>query len=298
MSRDWDETFAAWAAPPGQTEQDKCDNAVQAIRKAVSSSPSLSARTDIQIFPQGSYRNRTNVRAESDVDICVCCSGSVYFDIPAGTTPAQFSLTVPAPYSYEQFRADVGAALMAHFGPSSVKQGSKAFDIHENTYRVSADAVPVFEYWNFLQLGAPPQRLGTGFHSGGNRIINYPEQHYANGVAKNEATGRRFKAIVRILKRLRFALSDAGVVSAKGMASYAIESMVWNVPSPRFGGATLRDDLRSVILYLSNEAEEGKASNTWTEVNGIKPLFGPSQPWTREQARDFLFHAWKYVELD
>ena len=32
------------------------------------------------IIPQGSYRNNTNVRQESDVDICVCCTEPFFAD--------------------------------------------------------------------------------------------------------------------------------------------------------------------------------------------------------------------------
>lgn len=44
--------------------------AEKAIRDAIAASPALSTR-DIVVFPQGSYRNRTSVPRESDVDICV-----------------------------------------------------------------------------------------------------------------------------------------------------------------------------------------------------------------------------------
>jgi hypothetical protein len=296
MSQAWDDKFSNWASPPGQAEQDRCDNAVRAVRAAVSANSALSAIKAISIFSQGSYRNRTNVHAESDVDICVCCADSVFFDLPAGTTAAQFNLTVPAPYTFVQFRADVGAALVAYFGTSSVSSGSKAFDIHENTYRIAADVVPVFEYRHYAQLGAPPV-VGTGFLSGDRRIINYPEQHYSNGVTKNDETGRRFKAFARILKRLRCEMMDAGRESARGIQSFAIESMVWNVPSPLFGQPELTADLRSAIAHLWTGTKTDNECSNWKEVNGIKPLFHTSQAWTRDQAHTFLLDAWSFAEL-
>src|SRR5258708_35430232 len=63
-----EDTFRSWAKPPGQTEQEKCDNAESAVRKAIAASSALSL-VNIKVFPQGSYRNRTNVKQDSDVDI-------------------------------------------------------------------------------------------------------------------------------------------------------------------------------------------------------------------------------------
>jgi hypothetical protein len=40
------------------------------------------------------------------------------------------------------------------------------------------------------------------------RITNFPRQHYDAGCAKNDRTGRRYKRVVRILKRLRNHMAD------------------------------------------------------------------------------------------
>jgi len=292
--QEWDGKFAAWAKPPGKTEQDKCDNAVRAIRAAIAASQALSAHT-IKAVPQGSYRSGTNVRAESDVDVCVSCSDSIFFDLPPDTTPDQVGITVPATYGFAQYRTDVGTALTAHFGAPSVRAGSKAFNIHENTNRIEADAVPVFEYRNY-QLDVPPV-IGTAFLTAGTRIINYPEQHYSNGVAKNDATARRFKMITRVLKRLRYEMIDERIAAADSVQSFQIESMVWNVPNPLFGAPSLREDIIRVISHIYANTEDDQKCAGWKEVNGIKPLFGPGQPWSRVDVRPFLEHAWSFAEL-
>ena len=64
----WEEAFSSWAQPPGKTEQDRCSNAEKAVRNAISSSDKLKNR-NIKVFTQGSYRNNTNVKQDSDVDI-------------------------------------------------------------------------------------------------------------------------------------------------------------------------------------------------------------------------------------
>src|SRR5690349_8220632 len=68
LSRDWNATFSSWSAPPSATEQAKCENAERAVRKAIDASSKLAPHT-IEVFTQGSYANRTNVRQDSDVDI-------------------------------------------------------------------------------------------------------------------------------------------------------------------------------------------------------------------------------------
>jgi hypothetical protein len=69
---EWEETFRRWSKPSSETEAAKMGNAEAMIRAAIRADPVLSQRT-IEVFPQGSYRNNTNVKQDSDVDICVRC---------------------------------------------------------------------------------------------------------------------------------------------------------------------------------------------------------------------------------
>lgn len=286
-----DERLAIWGSAPSQTEQEKAERAERAVRNAIAASTTFIGR-DVTVFAQGSYRNRTNVRADSDVDICVLCRDTYFYDAPSRTVLPITPL--PATYRFDQFRNDVGTALRSFFGADSVRSGSKAFDIHENTYRIAADAVPCFEYhW----YGFNPPTIGTAFLSNGTRIVNYPDQHYNNGVTKNTDTGRRFKSIVRIVKHLRYDMLAAGVESAKHVPSYLLESLVWNVPNEYFGAPTLREVLVSVMVYLYGQTKPQNIQPTWFEVNSIKYLFSSAQPWTVAQAHAFLIDAWGYAEL-
>ena len=69
-SIDWEAHFSEWAKPPLKTEQTRCENAITAVRNAVAGSADLKGRST-KVFAQGSYRNRVNVRDDSDVDIGV-----------------------------------------------------------------------------------------------------------------------------------------------------------------------------------------------------------------------------------
>src|ERR1700733_4262841 len=138
-NRDWEATFNSWGAAPGTTETTKCDNAETAVRKAICASSKLSSK-DIKVFTQGSYANRTNVRQDSDVDICVMYQGGFFTDysMSDGVNDSVLGYETGG-YPYIEFKNDVEAALVSYFGKDFVHRGNKAFDVHANTYRIDAD---------------------------------------------------------------------------------------------------------------------------------------------------------------
>ena len=291
----WEDKLKSWSSPPGTTEQTKCDNAVRAIRKAIDAHGPLQNRS-IRVFAQGSYCNRTNVRSESDVDVCILCDETFFFDLPDGKATSDFTISTPASYPYSQYKTDVRNALVGYFGKDGVTPGKKAFDIHENTYRVDADAVACFEYRRYWEDRT--FRKGTAFlPDNGMRIFNYPEQNYANGVLKNTNTGGRFKDVVRILKRLNYVLEDENI-SAAPLPSFLIESLVWNVPDEGFGHAAYKDDVRWALAHLFNNTIDAASCKQWCEVNNCKYLFHSSQPWTVDRAHAFLSAAWDYLRFE
>lgn len=290
-----EDSLKSWAKAPGQTEQATCDNAVTAVRKAINASAILSQH-NIKVFAQGSYCNRTNVREDSDVDVCILCTDSLMSDFPEGMQASNFGLSSPADYSYSTFRNDVGAALTAYFKNGHVTPGKKAFDIKENTYRIGADAVPCFEHRRYRKDGTWIMPTGTAFFpDGGWRIVNWPDQNYDNGVSKNTATGGRFKDVVRILKRLRYKMNDEKIAAAGPAPSFLIECLVWNAPNSAFGHDTYTSDVREVLANLFNDTMKLETCNEWGEVNELKYLFRGSHPWTLEQAHAFISAVWDYL---
>lgn len=297
---DWEDTFRSWKNPSSESESAKCENAESKIRAAIRDCPVLSKRC-IDIFAQGSYRNNTNVRLESDVDICVRCSDSFFYDLSQvpDLTPASAGIE-PATYMYSQFRDEVGQALVKAFGGRGVTRGNKAFDVHQSTTRVDADVVATFvhrgyyhDYYRQLR-----HRDGTEFApDNGGRIINWPDQHYANGVQKNKDTGSRFKYITRVVKRLRYKMEADGVAAARNVPSYLIECLVYNAPNDAFGDSSYVKSVRFVLAYLFNGTLTDEPCSKWVEVNGIKYLFHFTQPWTRLQAAAFVQAAWNYLGL-
>lgn len=288
-----EEQLSGWAARPSQTETDRMDNAESAVKKAIAASAALEGRS-IRVFAQGSYRNRVNVRADSDVDIAVLCTDTFFWDGgPPGATLDSLGYG-PAQYHYSDFRRDVGSALRSYFSGGTVTEGDKAFDIKSNTYRVEADVAPFFVHKRFAESGTCISGVEMEPKSGG-RIINWPDQHYENGIEKNKATARSYKGCVRILKALRYKMKADGYESAKSVPSFLMECLMWNVQNAQLGSSTWIADLRASLIYLYNATENDAGCIEWGEVSELKYLFRTAQPWTRAGANQFIHDCWNYV---
>lgn len=240
MARDWEAEFRRWARPSSASEREKMRNAERLIREAIRESLDQFDGHAVEVFAQGSYRNNTNVRQESDVDICVCCTDTFFSDFTeARGLTRRDARVVRSHYKYADFHAAVQAALVAKFGRAGVSKGKKAFDIHATSYRVDADVLPAFQHRRYLSRddsGNCRYWAGVQFKADdGGSVINWPRQHYDNGVAKNERTRMRFKRMVRVLKNLRLEMAEMGVRAATDVASFLLECLAWNVPDERFG---------------------------------------------------------------
>lgn len=299
MTRDWENTFRAWTKPSSETEQQKCENVESMICSAVKESTAFRGRS-IDVFAQGSYKNNTNVKTDSDVDVCVLCKDTFFYDfsLANGLTAPDVGF-IPATYTYAQFRNDVGEALYQHFGRQSVTRGNKAFDIHPNAYRVDADVVACFEHRRYtrrLWSGEAEYLSGTQFlPDNGTPVVNWPRQHYENGIGKNKQTGNRFKYVVRILKRLRNEMDDHGVQAAKPISTFLMECLVWNVPNEGFAHSEYTAKVRWVLAHTFNGTLSDENCREWGEVNELKYLFRVGQPWSRQAAHSFLGAAWDYI---
>ena len=102
MARDWESSFSLWAAPPSDTEQERCERVIRAIRTAVARSAKLQSR-NILVFTQGSFRNRVNVRQESDVDVGVMLYDYFLAQYPEGKGNSDFG-NYDVNYPFSQFK--------------------------------------------------------------------------------------------------------------------------------------------------------------------------------------------------
>ncbi|MCG8017749.1 MAG: nucleotidyltransferase [Candidatus Thiodiazotropha sp. 'RUGA'] len=302
MSREWEHAFSSWAQAPGKTENERIERTVKSIRNALNADEFLSSRS--KVYVQGSYRNRVNVRQDSDVDIGILYTGNTFYpDYPEGMSGSDFG-NIDGDHSYSDFKNQVENALVNYYGRDAVTRGNKAFDLHENTCRVDADVVPVFEHRRYSRDGSYICGVQL-FPDDGGKIINWPErlydnkywhrQHYENGVLKNTDTGRRYKGTVRILKKLRNSMDEAGIIAAKPTPGFLIECLVWNTPNNTFVGDYWEDDVRSCITYLWSNTKKIEDCNEWGEVSEFKYLFRGSPDTKRQQAHAFIDSAWDFI---
>jgi hypothetical protein len=305
LAIDWEKTFRNWSKPSSDDEADRQENALRMVNDAICAYEPLDRRS-VRFISQGSYHNNTNVRHESDVDICVCCTTTYFVDF----SQANYGWVkgeVDSPYTFFNFKNDVEAALKNKFGTDGYTRGSKAFNVHPNGYRVHADVVAAFEYREYLPGEMDPVTnlvaasytlpVGTKFicDDSFKSITNWPEQHHDNGVSKNLRTGNRFKYIVRALKRLRYYMAENGKPTLKDFPSYLIECLVYCAPETCLEGDSYYDNVRGVLAHAISGTIRAEECMDWLEVSEKKALFGAGQPWTYKEACDFCVTALAYV---
>jgi hypothetical protein len=84
------------------------------------------------VYLQGSYKNSTNTRGNSDVDIVAELTSSFRYDNAALTAAQRQAFDVyygTAAYGWQDFRAHMEAALVAYFGRHRVQQKDKCIRV-------------------------------------------------------------------------------------------------------------------------------------------------------------------------
>lgn len=310
MTRDWHEQFRRWAKAPSETEEEKGARAAGMIRDAIRGSDRLAKYDGIDVYATGSYRNNTNVRLDSDIDLAVVLRDCIFFELPDRITVNDVGLsTTSCKHSYQDFRDDVGQALRDHFGWQTIQQGDKSYKIGQNSYRLNADVTPFLAHRRYT--GTKRADGSWEYHEGvelrprndsNKRVINWHQHHYDNGVAKNTATGRRYKRVVRILKKLKQDMAESGSRDAKAAASavpsFLIECLVYNAPKEKFNQSegTYYGDVKNAVAWLFHETKlDSTKAGDLVEVSGLKTLFASTQPWTASHANAFTLEAWRHV---
>ena len=292
--------------PAFGNEEQRAVNTERIIREAVVRHPLLAA-LPVKVYAKGSYRNNTNVRRDSDVDVAVEYTGinfptyaesadPAHIDGALGLTPYDGPLTdATGSTNMSLLKNAVGEALTGAFGSSTVTRHNKVFTVRESSRSLAADVIPCashVHYWSATSSATGIRLLPD--RPTWHRIDNYPQQHYTNGVAKNDETHRRFKRVVRILKTLENRMVEDG--ASPPVPGYLVECLVYGAPGRCFSGYTWASRVREVLAHIWTDTESAECASRWLEVNGVKLLFHPAQKWTRHSARDFVHAAWQYVE--
>lgn len=290
----WEDRFARWSNPPSNTEAEKIERTERMIREAVGANEYLSG-LDIRIIVQGSYRNNTNIRSESDVDICVLMRNTYHYATLPGARRRSNIFHQPIVYHPAELKQALHGALINKFGVQNVEWGNKCIKIHSTTARVNADVVAAITHRLYIPAAGheidinTPALEGIAIHpDSGSIIINWPEQHYQNGCTKNIETGQRFKSIVRVLKILNLEMENTAY---SPIQSFLVESLVYNCPEHCFVSNALYTNVQNVLTHISFLSGIFGNSNNWYEVNGIKKLFDSTQPWNINDAIRFVNRA-------
>lgn len=306
MARDWEATLRSWVKPPSDNEDAKRDRTEAQIKAALKASSALGG-VKYKVYAKGSYANNTNVRLDYDVDIAVECYDFYYYDkegVGADVRKAAAVETAIAPYkggyTYVDFKRDVEAALVSYYGRSAVTRGNMAMRVREEKTTLPADIVPCFEYhyvYDVDAYGQPVYHQGTRVYKDkGGHVHNWPVQQLAKGIEKNNSTGRRYKRMVRALKRIENELVTKGKLSE--LPSFLMECLVYNVPNNLLNNSTYLADMRGVLATIFNETLSSGNYNKWLEVSERKWLFRSSQPWTYQQAHELAATAWVHMGLE
>lgn len=299
MSRFSEQTLRSWERPASENEEQRISNAIRMIKEAINSSELLrSRRNNIEVFIQGSYANNTNVRANSDVDVCVMLKKPFYSNYPIGYDRENYGFT-KGNYSFTDFRRELLIALRGKF--SDVKAGNKSLRISSNSYRVEADAIPSFQYRNYRHKNSFDPDVfveGIRFNSTSDvKVINYPKQHIENGKQKNRVTQRRYKRLVRVVKRIRHQMIKENQPVDNAISSFLIECLIWNLPNEIIVIDCPTERLRRTIIYLHKATLNESGCRNWKEVSNILPLFDNTRKWNISKANLFLKQMWQFLEF-
>ena len=289
-----EQTFQSWTAPLSQSEERRAENTIKMIRSAIDANSELKTM-DIEVFTQGSFANNTNVRSESDVDVCVMLSSTFFYDLPEGKIASDYGIT-PGTITFQRYRDLVKKALQDKFGSAYVTDGNKSLKVKENTYHVQADVVPAFQYRRYTTT-VGRYHEGTRFYAkDGTQVTNYPKVHIKNGREKNNATNRQYKALVRIMKHIKNNMVDDDKTNGDKITSFLIECLVWNIPNSTITGyVTWTETVKQAIAYLFNAIEQNQHQE-WGEVSELLYLFR-GRKWTDTDVKNWLLAAWSYLEF-
>ena len=104
-----EQQLQSWTSHLSQSEEQRAENAIRMIKAAMDANSQLRS-LDYEVFVQGSYANNTNVRTDSDVDVCVMLKSTFYMDLPSGKTREDYNIG-PGTMEFQQYRDLVKQAL-------------------------------------------------------------------------------------------------------------------------------------------------------------------------------------------
>jgi hypothetical protein len=298
MARDWEAWFQNAARPASPSEEEKRDRTEERIRDAIRASRDIPS--SVKVYVKGSYKTNTNVRQDADVDVCVEWQDFAYVHTwgeTEGLGPAELNY-IPAAESVKitptEFRIRLERALIVRFGAAAVDtSGDKAIDVEANSTTLDADVIPCFVVHRYDRPTGyvVGQRL---FPKKGGFIDNFPQQNYDNGVTKNTNTGRRYKQVVRCIKKLETEMYEEGRIP-RDYPGYLIECLAYNVPNGLFGHSLLTDDVKETVAWIWGHTKTQELGDKLEEVNELLMIFRGRRDRSVRNAHAFAQAAWNRI---
>ena len=247
------------------------------VKNALNSYSDWPEGINFEVYLQGSYKNDTNIRGDSDVDVVAQLNSTFYYNL---SEDQKRTLGISsASYLWPKFKDDVLKALRAYYGQNQITEDNKSIKLKANNGRLPADVVVCSQYKRFKTLNIYDYVEGMCFWTKNDyrQVINYPKIHYDNGVSKHQTSNEWYKPAVRLFKNCR------GNISGDTTPSYFLECMLYNVPNANFG-TSYQDTFRSTVVWLD------KANlSSFVCQNGQLDLFGASQEqWNTNEAKTFI----------
>ena len=267
----------------------------EAIRRALDAHRWPQGMT-YDFYLQGSYRNNTNIRGDSDVDVVLELTSTFQYDATSLSQSEQGVLASlpPAAYNWNDFRRETLKALEVGFGSEVVAQGNKSIKLKADPPRLAADVVVCLTHRQYKSLDSYVEGITFWALRDRRWIVNYPKKHYNNGAAKSTRTWDRYKRTVRMFKNARNHLESAGGIGADLAPSYFVECLLYNAPDLAFQPG-FQDTYRSIVSWMVQDSLEELVCQ-----NGQQWLFGPSpEQWSVADAKAFasqlvaLWNNWR-----
>jgi len=295
-----EEQLEKWGSAPSSTEMQKIKNTKDLMEKVlkdflpieeIKKNHNLSSLS-YEVYLQGSYRNSTNIRFDSDVDIVVQVN-AVFWSDKSELSKTEIQLHEEtysrSEYEFSELKQEIFTALREYFGEET-EYKNKCIKIEGNTSRVDADIIPCFQYRiykRFVSINNNNFIEGIKFYNTdtNEEVINFPKVHYENGCAKNKDTEGNFKSMVRVFKNFKRELIESGEIDEKLAPSYFIENLLYNCTPHCFNGSFSSCTLQ--ILQFLFDAIKQDRLKSFICANEQDMLFS-DKSWDLENAQSFI----------
>lgn len=297
MGRYSENTLTSWTKPASTTEEDKISNAISMIKSAIKHDENFN-NLKYEVFVQGSYGNNTNVRTNSDIDVNIMLTSTFYSKYPDGKNNDDYGF-IDGSMSYKEYKELIVAAIINKFGNNKVTVGNKSIKIEANSYRVEADCIPSFQYRNY--------KYNSSFSSDkfvegvkyialdSTTVVNYPRVHIENGIKKNSQTGKNYKKLVRLIKRLRNTMISENHYNNENITSFLVECLIWNIPNNYINNYDTWDEtIKQSLIFINSSIKDGSYSK-WGEVSEMLYLFHNGRKWTVDDVQKFINSLWIFM---